>query len=88
MLTEGAAAIMPAIREATLIDHLAALRPITPSGLPIAGPAAGWNNVYLANGGGIKGMLLCIGVGAAIRDLVMNGKTTMPLPNVVHQGVS
>ena len=81
-LIDGAARIMPAIRDAVLIEHLAALRPMASSGLPIAGRATGWNNVFIANGGGIKGMLLCTGVGAAIRDLVMTGATTMPVPVV------
>jgi glycine oxidase len=83
-LIDGAARIMPAIRDAQVIEHLAALRPMTRSALPIVGRAAGWNNVYIANGGGIKGMLLGTGVGAAIRDLIVNGATTLPLP---EQGV-
>lgn len=86
-LIDGAARIMPAIRDAEVIEHLAALRPMTRSALPIVGRAAGWNNVYIANGGGIKGMLLSTGVGAAVRDLVVNGATTLPLPDVAHQGV-
>lgn len=86
-LIDGAARIMPAIRDADVIEHLAALRPMAPSGLPIVSRAAGWNNVYIANGGGIKGMLLCTGVGAAIRDLAIYGSTTMPTPKLAQQGV-
>jgi glycine oxidase len=78
-LIEGAARIMPAVREATLIEHLAALRPATPTGLPVIGRAPGWDNVFVANGGGIKGMLLSAGIGVAIRDLVMAGDTSMPV---------
>jgi glycine oxidase len=87
-LIDGAARIMPAIRDAEVIEHLAALRPMTRSALPIVGRAAGWNNVYIANGGGIKGMLLSTGVGAAVRDLVVNGRTSLPLPEAVRQGKS
>jgi glycine oxidase len=86
-LIDGAARIMPAIRDADTIEHLAALRPMTPSALPIVAPAAGWRNVFVANGGGIKGMLLAPGIGAAVRDLVTKGATTLPLPGVVPQGV-
>jgi glycine oxidase len=86
-LIEAAARIMPAIREASQIEQLAALRPVAPSGLPIIGRAAGWNNVFIANGGGIKGMLLCTGVGVAIRDLVIDGDTTIPIPAAARQGV-
>ena len=80
-LIEGAARIMPAIRDGSVIEHLASLRPMARSALPIVGRAAGWTNVFVANGGGIKGMLLSTGVGAAIRDLVMNGATALPLPD-------
>jgi glycine/D-amino acid oxidase-like deaminating enzyme len=72
---------MPAIRDGSVIEHLASLRPMARSALPIVGRAAGWTNVFVANGGGIKGMLLSAGVGAAIRDLVMNGATALPLPD-------
>jgi len=86
-LLDGAARILPEIRDADVIEHLAALRPLTRSALPIVGRAPGWNNVYVANGGGIKGMLLSAGVGVAIRDLILSGTTTLPLPADVGQGV-
>lgn len=78
-LMDGAATIMPSIRGAALIEHLASLRPMSSDGEPIVGPGAGWNNVFVANGGGIKGMLLCTGIGTAIRDLVLTGKTALPV---------
>jgi glycine/D-amino acid oxidase-like deaminating enzyme len=87
-LIDGAARIMPAIRDARMIEQLAALRPMTRSTLPIVGRAAGWSNVYIANGGGIKGMLLATGIGAAIRDLVVNGTTALPVPGLSQQGVA
>jgi glycine oxidase len=87
MLLDGAARIMPGIREAETIAHLAALRPMPSSTLPIVGRAAGWDNAFVANGGGIKGMLLATGVGAAVRDLVVEGATALPLPDLVQQGV-
>jgi glycine oxidase len=85
-LVDGAARIMPSIRDAQLLEHLAALRPMTRPALPVVGRAPGWNNVYVANGGGIKGTLLGTGVGAAIRDLIMNGTTKLQLPNLTQQG--
>ena len=78
-LIEGAARIMPAIRNAMLIEPLAALRPATATGLPIVGRARGWDNVFVANGGGIKGMLLGTGMATAIRDLVVTGDTSLPV---------
>ena len=83
LLIEGAARIMPAVREATLVAHLAALRPATPTGLPVIGRAPGWNNVFVANGGGIKGVLLSTGMGVAVRDLVLTGETAMPVADFV-----
>ena len=65
-LLEAAARIMPAVAQATLLEHAASLRPMSPSGLPMVGRVPGWGNAYVANGGGIKGMLLCIGVGQAV----------------------
>lgn len=73
MLLDGAARIMPAIRGAELLDHIAALRPVTPSGEPIARGADGWENVYIANGGGSKGVLLSVAIARRIRDLFLQG---------------
>jgi glycine oxidase len=78
-LIEGASRIMPAMREAVLIEHVASLRPMTRSGLPVIGRLPQWNNVFIANGGGIKGVLLSAAVGAAIRDLVLSDTTTLPV---------
>jgi len=68
-LLNRAARIMPAIRDAQLLDHIAALRPMTPA--PLAARADGWENVYIANGGGSKGVLLSVGIARRIRDLLL-----------------
>jgi glycine oxidase len=85
-LVDGAARIMPAIREATLVEPLAALRPATATGLPLVGRAPAWDNVFVANGGGIKGMLLSAGIGIAIRDLIVTGRTSLPVAALSPQG--
>jgi glycine oxidase len=69
-LMEGAARILPEIRGARLVEHAAALRPVAASG-PIAERAAHWRNVYIANGGGAKGVLLSVGIARKIRDILM-----------------
>lgn len=61
-----AARLVPGIAGATVLSHLAALRPMTPDGLPLVGPAPGWDNAYLATGAGTKGFL----VGAGMADIV------------------
>lgn len=78
-LLEAAARIMPAVGQATLLEHVASLRPMSPSGLPMIGRVSGWKNAYVANGGGIKGILLCTGVGLAIAEMILTGDTGMPI---------
>jgi glycine oxidase len=79
VLIDGAARILPAVRSAMVLEQLASLRPMTPSGLPVVGRAPGWDNVFITNGGGIKGVLLSTGIGSAVRDLVMTGQTALPI---------
>ena len=70
MLLNQAARILPAIQQAELIEHTAALRPMTEFGECIAGHAAGWQNVYIANGGGAKGVLFSAGIARRVRQLL------------------
>ncbi len=70
-LQREAARIMPEMAQAELLEHTASLRPMTPAGLPIIEQAVGWENVFVANGGGAKGVLLCTGIASAIRDLIL-----------------
>ena len=72
-----AAQIIPEIREARLLEHVVGLRPMTSSGLPLVGRVHKWQNAYLANGGGSKGVLLSVGIAQVIRDLLMEGKTNL-----------
>lgn len=83
LLLDCAARIMPGIRQATLLDHIAALRPMTESNAPIAGRADGWQNVYIANGGGSKGILLSVGIAARIRDLLLDRSREFPGENLI-----
>jgi glycine/D-amino acid oxidase-like deaminating enzyme len=70
---------MPAIAEASLVQHTACLRPVAPDHLPIIGKAPGWDNVYLATGGAHKGILLSPAMGKAIADLITTGTTTLAI---------
>jgi glycine oxidase len=79
LLLNGAAQILPAIRRARVLDHTAALRPTAQSNAPIADAAAGWENVYIANGGGAKGVLLSVGIARRICDLLLEGRSDFPL---------
>jgi glycine oxidase len=82
-LWDRAERIMPGIRRARLLGHVAALRPMTASNAPIVDRAAGWQNVHLANGGGSKGVLLSVAMARGIRDLLVNGERRLPEKNPV-----
>jgi len=71
-LLAAATRIWPQIAHGAVFDHRAALRPMTPDGLPIAGRAKGWQNAWIANGGGSKGMLLSVGIAKTIGDLLLD----------------
>ena len=71
LLLDQAAEIMPCIRNAELLNHVAAVRPLTASNTPIAAQANEWKNVYVANGGGWKGVLLSAGIALHIQDLLL-----------------
>lgn len=66
-----AARLVPGIADATVLSHLAALRPMTPDGLPIVGHAPGWDNAFLATGAGTKGFLIGAGMGDIVSALIM-----------------
>jgi len=78
-LLSRAITLLPAMASATLVQHTACLRPVTPDWLPIVGQAPGWENVYLATGGEKKGILLSPGIGKAIADLITTGSTPLDI---------
>jgi glycine oxidase len=78
-LLQGATRLMPAMARATLVQHTVCLRPVAADDLPIIGKAPGWDNVYLATGGGKKGILLAPGTGRAVADLIIEGKTSLSI---------
>ena len=74
----GAARIYPAIADATIEVHTACLRPVTPDNAPIIGPVPGKQGVYIATGGGRKGILAGPAIGKSVAELVVHGKTDLP----------
>jgi glycine/D-amino acid oxidase-like deaminating enzyme len=59
------------------------VRPMTTSNRPIAARADGWQNVYVANGGGSKGMLLSVGIARKIRELLFDRCNEVPEETLV-----
>jgi glycine oxidase len=78
-ILERAARLLPEMRRARVLRHMAALRPVTPDGIPIVGLAPGWENASLALGSGRKGVLLSAAIGRAAADLLTVGKTEVPI---------
>ena len=78
-LLERAARVFPSVSHVRVLEQTACLRPRTPDALPIIGGAPNRENVYLATGGGKKGVLLAPAMGRAVADLVVRGETRLPI---------
>jgi len=81
-IIEGAGRIYPAILDATIEIHTACLRPVTPDNAPIVGGVPGKYGVYIATGGGRKGILVGPAIGKSIADIVVNGATDLPVASL------
>ncbi len=68
----------PSLSEADLVQQTACLRPLSADGIPIAGKVPGWQNLYLATGGGRKGILWSTGTCHGLADLVVKGSSDIP----------
>ena len=78
-IMEGARRVFPAIVDGTVELHTACLRPVAPDNAPIIGPVPGLRGVYLATGGGRKGILAGPALGMASADLITKGGTDLPI---------
>jgi glycine/D-amino acid oxidase-like deaminating enzyme len=78
-ILERAERFLPGIAGARVLGQTAALRPVTPDGVPIVGVPEGWENVCLAVGSGRKGMLLGAGVGLAAPEIAAGGTARLPI---------
>ena len=68
----------PTLAEAELVQQTACLRPLSADGMPIVGGVSGWENLYLATGGGRKGILWSTGMGQGLADLILEGGSEVP----------
>lgn len=60
--------IIPDITDAKILDHVAAFRPVAPDRFPVIGRLPNYENVLIASGAGVKGMLLSTGIAEALAE--------------------
>ena len=78
-IAKRCAAIVPVLKELQVIRSFAGLRPYTPDGLPILGPAPGVDNVYIAAGHEGDGIALAPITGELMAQMIVEGKTHFPM---------
>ncbi len=78
-LMHNALEMVPSLVAQRLTLQTACLRPVTPDSQPIIGRAPGHQRVFLATGAEKKGILISPAMGKAVADLVLRGKTDLPV---------
>ena len=68
----------PSLVEAELVQQTACLRPLSPDGMPFVDTVPDWDNLYLATGGGRKGILWSTGMAHGLADLILKGNSEVP----------
>ena len=71
--------MVPGLGDAKVVRQTACLRPMSADGLAVLGPAPNLANVYMANGGGRKGVLYAPAMGSIVADLLATGSTDMDI---------
>lgn len=78
-LRRMATTLVPSLRQADVASEWAGLRPGSPDDLPIIGRLPGRENVYVATGHFRNGILLAPITGKLMSQLILEGRTEMPL---------
>ena len=65
--------LVPSLEGAEVIARQACFRPVTADGLPLIGPVPGLENVHVATGHSVWGMLNAPGTATALADLLLTG---------------
>jgi len=76
-LAEQAAALVPALGDAPIVERWAGLRPITPDNWPIVGPEPLLDGLFYATGHGRNGILLGPLSARIVADLVLEGNSDL-----------
>jgi glycine/D-amino acid oxidase-like deaminating enzyme len=69
-------ALIPGLEDAELIASQACYRPVTADGLPLIGPIPDFENLFVATGHSVWGMLNAPGTAVALTDLILDGQST------------
>ena len=75
-LRARAETVLPRLKDWTLVEHWAGLRPRSPDGLPLLGQLA--NGVFVAGGQYRNGILFAPAIADHLRDLVLGRATIIP----------
>ncbi len=78
-ITSSFLTMLPSMTEAKVVQQTACLRPVVPDKLPIVGAVPGVSGAFLATGAGRKGILLGPPMGKAVADLIVAGRTDVPI---------
>jgi glycine oxidase len=78
-LRQMATTLVPSLRRTEIASEWAGLRPGSPDDQPIIGRLPGRENVYVATGHFRNGILLAPITGKLMSQLILKGKTEMPL---------
>jgi len=78
-LLGDATRLVPTLRDAEMVASYGCLRPASADGLPLLGRVAGTPGLVVATGHFRNGILLAPITGALIADLIVRGRTTIPL---------
>ncbi len=78
-IISGVLPMVPSLVEAEIVLHTACLRPLSADELPIIGEVPGWDNVYLATGHWMQGIILSPVTARIITDLIVKGHTSISI---------
>jgi glycine/D-amino acid oxidase-like deaminating enzyme len=73
------AAMLPLVAQLQAIRFFAGFRPMTPDNLPLLGPMPHCPRLVVASGHGRSGILYSAGTGKAVSELIVDGKTELPI---------
>jgi glycine oxidase len=86
-LLAAATAMAPGLSNLSVESAYAGLRPGTPDELPFLGPARDLTGLFYATGLYRSGILLAPATAAALADLIVDGRTTLPLRGLLARRV-